>query len=82
MSEEIHHGAYALALVDNLKNIRQRTLKTYVFFSDEEAQTLSTNKNIVLTRQMSDDLKELVSHHIKKIFYHADMVQIKKTILH
>jgi len=78
VSEEIHHGAYALALVDNLKNIRQGTLKTYVFFSDEETETLGKNKNIVLTRQMSEDLKELISHHIKKIFYHGDMVQNKK----
>jgi phytoene synthase len=65
-SEAIHHFAYSLALIDNLKNIRQRAMKTYAFFSDEEARELGVDKNLVLTLKMSEPLKKLFEYQIEK----------------
>lgn len=69
-SESIHHLAYSLALIDNLKHIRQRALKTYVFFSDEEARELNVDKNSVLTLKRSDALKKLFERQIEKAREH------------
>ncbi len=69
-SDVIHHGAYSLALIDNLKHIRQRALKTYVFFSDEEMQEFGINKNVILTLKTSDELKKLLMRQIEKAEKH------------
>lgn len=74
-SETIHHLAYSLALIDNLKHIRQRALKTYVFFSDEEARELGVDKNLVLTMKISEPLKKLFEAQIKKARKHYDIAK-------
>jgi phytoene synthase len=69
-SEAIHHIAYSLGLIDNLKNIRARAAKTYVFFTDEEARALSVDKNLVLSMKISEPLKKLFEHHVEKAKQH------------
>jgi hypothetical protein len=65
-AEAIHHFAYSLGMIDNLKHIRQRASKLYVFFTDEEAQQLALDKNLVLTLKISAPLKKLFTYHIEK----------------
>lgn len=74
-SDVIHHGAYCLALIDNLKYLRQRAMKTYVFFSDEEARELGVDKNLVLTMKISEPLKKLFQHHINKAKEHFKLAR-------
>ncbi len=69
-SEAIHHIAYSLGLIDNLKHIRARAAKTYVFFADEEARALNVDKNLVLSMKTSESLKKLFKHHIDKAQQH------------
>lgn len=69
-AEAIHHLAYSLGLIDNLKHLRQRAAKTYVFFTDEEARVLGVDKNLVLTMKISEPLKKLFQHHIDKAKKH------------
>lgn len=66
MKESVHHGAYCLALIDNLKYIRERALKTYIFFSDEETKSLNIDKNLILSLKLSPDLMTLFEHQIQK----------------
>lgn len=75
LAEAVHHGAYALALIDNLKHIRQRAIKTYVFFSDEEARELGIDKNRVLTMKNSESLMKLFEHQIEKAQEHFEIVK-------
>ena len=69
-AESIHHLAYCLGLIDNLKQLRQRAAKTYVFFTDEEARELGVDKNLVLTMKMSEPLKKLFQRQIEKAHEH------------
>ena len=69
-AEGIHHLAYCLGLIDNLKHIRQRAAKTYVFFTDAEARELGVDKNLVLTLKMSEPLKKLFQRQIEKAYEH------------
>ncbi len=72
-AEAIHHLAYCLGLIDNLKHIRQRAAKTYMFFSDEEARELGVDKNLVLTMKMSEPLRKLFQRQIEKAKKHFQM---------
>ncbi len=69
-SDAIHHLAYSLALIDNLKHIYRRAKKMYLFFSDEETRELGIDKNIVLTMRISDSLKKLFEKQIEQASKH------------
>lgn len=69
-SEAIHHLAYCLGLIDNLKHIRQRAMKMYAFFSDEETRALGVDKNLVMTMKISEPLKKLFQVQIEKAYEH------------
>ncbi len=69
-AETIHHLAYCLGLIDNLRHIRQRASKTYVFFTDEEARALGADKNLILTMKMSEPLRKLFQCHVDKAREH------------
>ncbi len=81
-AEGIYHIAYSLGLIDNLKHLRQRAAKTYVFFTDEEARELEVDKNLILTMKISEPLKKLFGHHIEKAQQHfkigADLLNYKR----
>lgn len=79
-SEAIHHLAYCLGLIDNLRHLRQRTLKTYLFFTDEEANELNVDKNLVLTMKVSEPLKKLFQRQIKKAHEHFRSASEKLTL--
>ena len=72
-SESIHHLAFCLGLIDNLKHIRQRAAKTYVFFTDEEARELNVDKNLILTIKISEPLKKLFQRQIEKAHKHFQL---------
>ncbi|MES2203850.1 MAG: squalene/phytoene synthase family protein [Pseudomonadota bacterium] len=78
-SEAIHHLAYCLGLIDNLKHLRQRAIKTYAFFSDEEARELGIDKNLVLTMKISEPLKKLLARQIEKAQEHFQLGSEKLT---
>ncbi len=69
-AEAIYHIAYSLGIIDNLKHVRARAAKTYVFFTDEEAGALNVDKNLVLSMKISEPLKKLFGHHVDKAKQH------------
>lgn len=79
-ADSIHHLAYSLALIDNLKHIRQRALKTYVFFNDEEAREVGVDKNVVLTMKTSEPLTKLFERQVKKAQKHFKLSVEKLTL--
>lgn len=79
-AEALHHLAYCLGLIDNLKHIRQRAAKTYVFFTDEETRELGVDKNLILTMKISAPLKKLFQYQIEKAHEHFRLGAEKLTL--
>lgn len=73
--EHIQTGAYCLAVIDNLRHLRQRALKSYVFFSEEEARALGVDKNQILTLTASESLTVLAQRQIEKIEAHFQRIK-------